>query len=483
MMRKIKSLVSIFLTLILLTSCASLDFNVNVNNQPHIPNPHLGQYYKLQKSYDINLGNEEFKMPYSAYITKDKVLIDNNEILNPRFKAIRVKTYDYFLTRYKVNPISLGINNQFVDVYTTINDEGKTFRLIKINDDLIINDVGRYLDFMVKAQSSEVRKEVVNYSSNTPLNYEANGVLLSMKYAGKNGENGQYRPSYYETYWIAMDDKKELTIYRINDILLPRKDFFILKTDTQENSKSHVETISLTELQNKTKTVKQITPTLGKSRYIDISFISDKYISFTEKISDTKEVSRNAQYRTYPLDNIDSTSPLSIEDLFGLQGKDSMESASRDKIKDVQNLGSDLLKGIEYDSFILKRKKGKWVFEGKINASDEYSPAILTYQFNINSLNKMYNYNTLQPSFDIIYKVNPNAEDAVSSPGRFFTVVKEKDKIKIYKKDSNNVLPLEPLKVITLPEDGDIIMNEWALSASYVKEWNSIISNVGVQIK
>ena len=488
-MKKIHSIISFFLVMVFLTSCSSYTYGRLEQKAPLKQAVKLNTAYRYTMSYIIDdkdgmAGSRSMDMtiPYTAYITDDLIVIDNKEYKHPKFKAIRVKAYDYFLTKYKINPQSIGIEAETLVVYSLLDQTGLSLRFIKLSDDKILYDNGKTLDLLETVDVSEVRTKVINYGQSDYRDYDANGVLLGLRYNRKIGENSISSP-YYETYWIFMDEKNELKVYRINNILIPRKEFHLLEVEKQENDERIVETIKSSMINNRSNTVKQVNVDEKESRFVDITFISDRYISYIEKTSLNKTFPIASRYITNQLANIDSSKSIPIEDILGMEAKNTYDSISRDRIKDINNNGDNLLGAIDSSSYILRRQDGKWIFEGLIKGDEPISKDLLTFKFNAKTENQFFNFDKLLPRIDKIRDRDASVLDAVSSPGLFFTVVKDEGKLSIYRKTDNNTLEKEPIKVLSLPDYGDIIMSEWATSSETVKYWSDTIKLIGVEIK
>ena len=137
---KILTLILVFLTIF--SSCTSPELNELPEQAPVKKAIDLDKYYKLERSFHIRTSEgggesavyEEFVLPYTAYIEKDLIIIDNTEYRNPEFKALQVRAYDYFLTKYKIDPEKVGISAEFITVYSSLDKKKQDLRFMKIDD-------------------------------------------------------------------------------------------------------------------------------------------------------------------------------------------------------------------------------------------------------------------------------------------------------------------------------------------------------------
>ena len=120
---------------------------------PRTPKLELAPYWVFDSAYSLNPDNHDIDEDYfnglGAYLSNERIIIGTDSIENPNLKAMQVKTYEYFLTRYKISPSEVGLTEDIVAVYTVTDAKGFSERIYKLSDEKIAierNNVLLYLN-------------------------------------------------------------------------------------------------------------------------------------------------------------------------------------------------------------------------------------------------------------------------------------------------------------------------------------------------
>lgn len=173
------------------------------------------------------------------------------------------------------------------------------------------------------------------------------------------------------------------------------------------------------------------------------------------------------RYLTIPIDNINSSYGLSIEELYSNDVKEIFYERSKEILGDIDN--SILDKFIDYTNFTLKRIDGKWRLLGKIIIKD-YNGNGKDFKISFSQNKKILNYDTLLISWKDLKSKFPFIEDAYTSPTGRIAIIIFDDNLLIYEMEDRNIKG-SPLFSMNLNEDEEVIMAEWA-SGSYVDMWS-----------
>lgn len=450
---------------------------------PRTPKLELAPYWVFDSAYSLNPDNHDIDEDYfnglGAYLSNERIIIGTDSIENPNLKAMQVKTYEYFLTRYKISPSEVGLTEDIVAVYTVTDAKGFSERIYKLSDEKIAierNNVLLYFN-----QTDHLQETNIELSTDTlgnPVQKQpssANGVLLGLR-KDRVDLNGIPGEAEYRTLWIAKPKDEPLEIYEVEDILFPRNVFYKMSVERQENVDVIRESIVIKNLADGSE-VRETASLDMESRLSDITFVSNDYFSVRSGIYSNREFGPMQFYSTRNISNPQYDRRIGITDVFGPEGINVMETAAKIALGAQKPEESVGLVEIKENSFILKRYNGRWIYEGRINSEDSLEDKHLTYPMNFGDNYRVYRYDNLTPRWSEIVSLVPNAQDAVSSPDAFFAIIRTKSKLLVYPKDENGNLGADPLATIPL-DDEEIIMHEWALG-DFVGEWSKVVKQSG----
>ena len=250
---KLVKLIALMISAILLTSCA--DSGGQVQDLIIAPDTKIsaieGKWEVTSLLYRLgsNINDEE-----SDYIGKealfhtDAVVLGSEYTKEPSYKIKRVKTSDYLIYKYKTSPLSLGLQNEYIDVITVLNQEQYFCELLRLDDKtafiykedgffrlerkvakVSLDEVLRYIDVEESVQQS--------FGSIEPENLNS-GVLLGFKIQSFD-EDTELPIWEYTTYWIQMKNRQLGEIYKMEHLLLPRKNGFWI-VEQERVAKNHI---------------------------------------------------------------------------------------------------------------------------------------------------------------------------------------------------------------------------------------------------
>lgn len=492
MKKGLRKLLTVLVLLTLPLALSGCFFNGTVlavdQTMPKTPKLDLAPFWVFDQAFSLDPDNQDIDGDYfkglGMILSGELIQIGTDIVQRPDIKAMKIKTYDYFLTRYKISPQQVGLTDNQMVLYTITDAKGFSARIYKVNDQRIAlerNNILLYFNETTKLADTgiTVKTDSTGSLSNIPPS-NANGVMIGLRGQRTVDKAGVLGPASYRTLWIAQQRGGDLKIYEIPDILFPRNVFYQLKVERQENIDVVRETLVLKNLSDQSVT-RETAPPQGLSRFSDITFVSNDYISVAARLDLKKDAGDMQLYSTRNITNLKYENRVGITDLFGPEGLQVMKSAANIAIGNAKPAQVSGLAEVEANSFILRRYNGRWIYEGRINALDETSDKHLTFPMNFRDNQRVYRYDTLVPNWSQIRNSVPGAQDAVSSPDDFFTVVRTKDQLLIYPKDQAGNLGSEPLAIIEL-QDEQIIMHEWALG-SFVDDWSTIANHLGAPIK
>lgn len=481
---RLRPLLVLLVSLVVLTGCYQAGTVLAIDDTlPVTPELALSPYWIFDTAYSLDPDNQEIDEEYfrglGAYLSKDRIIIGTDSVETPNLKVMQVRTYEYFLTRYKIAPEQVGLTADKLLVYTATDAKGFAVRVYQLNEAKIAierNNILLYFNRTDKLADTNI--QVSTDSQGNPVKppvSNANGVLLGLRKA-RITTGGVPGPADYRTIWIAWERGTPLKIYEVPDILFPRDVFYSLKVDRQENLDVVRETIQIKNLSDNSVVV-QTPPPANTSRLTDLTFISNDYFSAISGLYPGRAIGPMKYYSTRSVFKPDLESKVAITDLFGPEGLNVMTVAAENALAGQDAAGLAGLGELDLTSFVLKRYNGRWIYEGRISALDPAQDKHLTYPMNLRDNFRVYRYDTLTPRWSEIKSRVPDAVDAVSSPERFFTVVRTRSRLLIFRLLEDGRLAGEPMARLELEEE-EIMMHEWA-RGSFVAEWNKVVMPLG----
>lgn len=501
---KVFKLIVLVISSLILSSCTSSGGQV----QELIASPKSniaaveGKWEVTSSVYKLGNNIVDEKSDYigkEALFHTNAVVLGNEYTKEPSYKLKRVKTTDYLIYKYKTSPLSLGIQNEYINVITILNQEQYFCELLQLDDQtaLIFREDGFYkLERKVtKVSLEEVMRYIdveesvqQSFGSIDPENLNS-GILLGLKIQSFD-ETTELPKWDYNTYWIQMKNREFDGIYSLEDLLLPRKNgFWIVEQDRIiENGvvNDEIFATSLFNLQKQEKAmedlifnfdeklnsldtaIERVEPSILKN----IVFVGNDYIS-VENIDIDRGDRRTLQ--TYAIDNLDDKKPIKLSDLVG----DTAINLFTEGARSVISIDDQVVPNEE--NFGLTRRNGYWTLKGRINYKDKDEE--LFREFNIKAIppKDMVSYDELAIPFDAVRLAVSDVQDVFSSPNSDFLVVITSSHVVIYSIEGYDVNN-SPLARIELPPDSSVVMSEWATDR-YPDIWkNEMIKQGAIEV-
>ncbi len=413
-------------------------------------------------------------------ISSSKISIFNKTYQEPSFK-LKVVDGSYVLS-YELNLILKDIiePSENVDIISFIGSNNLIGEFIVIDDN---NGYLFYSGLLIKLVREDINPRYIEDSNNKveaeviDEDYDSNvGVMLALKTSRKESENGNFHDVSYRTLWISFKDNKLEPILEKNNIIFPRLNgIWTIEKKAISEKDSYNEYFIAKPIDGREDI--QITSDISANLYKDINFISNDYISIERFEGDDLD-SSFPMYRTIPIDNINSSQGLSIDEIYSTEVKQKYER-DFDEVFDSLSLEqqSALINKVDYTNFTIKRIEGKWALVGRI-ISDDPNEKGVDFKLSINPNKKILNYDTLLIPWKDLKGRFPFIEDAYTSPTGRIAIIIFNNKLFVYELEDGSIKG-NPITSIDLNEGESVIMSEWA-TGSYVDKWARAFKDGGV---
>lgn len=478
-------LLLLIFSLILFTGCSAKNMMLDIDQtMPQVPDLPLHAYWTFQDAKSLDRANPKIDKGYyeglGLYITAQRMKIGRDEVPMPRLKAMNIKTYDYFLTKYRMSPQEVGIPETQIPMITVTDAKGFAARIFQLEEDRIALERNGILVFFTKVASLEDTglQTGIPTQEDDMANDKANGVLIGLRGARTVTPDGIGEAS-YRTIWLCQKKGGPLEVYIVPNILFPKDVFYEFRVERGENREAAQETIVIENLSSGQES-REGAAEPGVSRYNNLTFISNDYLSLESRLYKGKEEGAFQYYSTRNVDRLNYEDRVSITDLFGPEGQSVMKTAYEQGLSTKEDALRQDLDDYQANSFILKRGRGRWAYEGRVNNQRPHSDNFLTYPMIFRDNEKVYRYDDLEPSWSDIKRRVPEAKDAISSPGDYFVVVQTENQLLVYPKLKGQ-LGDEPLANFSTPGE-TIVMHEWA-RGDYVNKWTAEVTKRGIQMR
>ena len=395
-MKKLIILFIILLSLVL-TACTIDDSNIQdkiVSPESNIT-PIQGKWVIVEKVITTENGeptdddllgveiiDKENYIDREVLFNKDAVIVADDYAENPTFKFKNVNTKDYLLYKYKINPDSLGISSETIQIITSLKDNQLFYEFVSYNEDnlLIFIDNSFYrLEKVADEVSSEEVSRYINIESNMMKTFDTievedlnSGILLGIKIPTYD-EVKDIPDWEYKTIWIKSENR-QISKYELDRLLVPRKNgFWIIGVDRNETGSSINDRIiavpqftkveldkAIEELEMAKNSLASESISLFASRpsvLKDILFIGNDYISIEKTEVDNKN---KKMLEIYTLDNIDEERPIKISDI--VEDGDFLFSEGS---QNIQSIGENV--ALNESNVGLTRTNGYWIIKGRMN--------------------------------------------------------------------------------------------------------------------
>ena len=417
-----------------------------------------------------------------AYLIGDEIQLDSNKVnilgiykqnIHYKLKAVQgdyIISYENSLTmnefmngREMVDLISIIDKNQIIGEFF-LNSDTEMILLYKSN--LIkLRRINKSANF------DDIKNDVVIGNETQEEEFDAKeGIMLGIKTPNKEIDEGIYSNEKYRTLWISHDNWKIGNVYEKPNIIFPRLNGIWKLEVNQKNSNGfEYDEFQVGKYDEKLKdnTVGKLN--LDKSEYKTIKFVGNDYIAIG-KYQGNSFMGNYPIYQIIPVNNINIENGLQIDEIFtGIEKEKYLEefqgeinSLSQEQLEQL-NISS-----INYNNLAIERRIGRWMFVANLLPKD-INEAGESFKISILPDSRFINYNSLYMSWKALKQQLGFFKDVFISPLGKIALVQFYDYIAIYKIENGNLIT-EPLEMIPIGENDEIIMSEWS-SGSYVEQW------------
>lgn len=498
-MKKITLTILILTLLLILSGCSASILDVQDKIQAPENNilPIEGKW-EIEKSIDMPYGrvqlNDADKLKgKEALFSDDAIVIGNDYATDTTYKLKNINLADYLLYKYKISPDILELDQEKATAITIFSNNQYFSEIIKYDEDKIftvIEDRIYFLNKKVDKVSSEeidryinIGQKIMNISTTNEVETLRSGVLIGIKTLNYDEEN-QVEDWDYSTLWIKANNRNISSVYKIDELLVPRKQgFWNINVEREKN----IDYIKDNIVGKQRGVIKEdfldsgISPRMAMSMFIEnitpsilknILYVGNDYIS-TESI-DLSTNKKTLQF--YPIDYISDEKAIKISDILGEEGLKTFNEGAQSLIKNTSSVE------LNEESFGLYRRNGYWIIKGRVNYQSKEEE--LYKDYNIKSIppKEVVNYDDLSIPWSVIKYKNPDAIDAFTSPNKDILIVQTRKQLVIYSINNDEISQKEIAKIDISPGDS-IIMAEWA-TGRYTNLWEEeLLKNKSESIK
>lgn len=472
---------AVLLMVVCLSGCKFrlAEISASVMAPVKVTNPLEGQYRfkNVEHLEEGKFVDDTGFRTFTAEFTKEAARIGLERVESPQYVAKLVNAYDYFVEKFRTNPSRFEISDDKMEVMR-ITSEGQSFyEVFRMGEDEIGIVKGNHLITLVKTEftqeglgpyvdgkANQLENELLEDQDYEPIA----GVLLGLR-----GErNDETEESSYRTLWITNDGEIQ-EVYEIDNILFPRKEFWKMEV-VKEAGKERLQIYAITGTPSN---VKEEIVYNYPAEYVDVEFVANNYISILTSDKNSYDRSDMTEGKTIGVDGYNEYTPVPIETFYGESGRQAFLSSliqATDETEEALMANPETEKFI--DSYILRRHHGNWMMESRFQLGDDSIKVPIALRADIN----LVTYDELTIPWSKVRERVPQALDAFNAPGNSFMLVRTPKYLMMYR-ILGGELAEEPLQVIEIKEEEEIIMAEWA-RGEFVKRWTDMAAKEGSKI-
>lgn len=488
-MNKLKFTIIMFLLMLILSSCSIKETNIDerLKAPKIITSPLEGKWNVIDYISVSGTDQKEEKeyMGQTALFHKDALLFMNYYTVKPSFKMKKVNAVDYLLYKYKINADKLGINDKNIEVFSIYNDnqffveairenqdilflyvEDGFYKLEKVMDKVSAEEINKYIDIQEEINKDLSVKETKDLNS---------GILLGIKSSIFDEKNNVPNWS-YSTIWINTEDKEIQEIYKMDELLFPRKSGFwemdVERTIKENRIYDKIDARSqIYKEDSKDKSSISVEKELSGANDINIReksilknvlYIGNNYIS-TEIIDLENKNKKSIEIQT--VDNLKSDNSINLEDIIDngkelfLEGAQGLLNVDETVLLDESNIG-------------IVRKNGYWMLKGRVNYEKNEEEIYKDFIVKAVPPEEIIGHDSHFVLWDEMKRKFPNIIDMYSSPNEDIIIIRNQFEILVYSSDIVKDINSPPLARIEMPESDSIIMAEWS-TQKYTEIWRN----------
>lgn len=490
-MNKLKFTIIMFLLMLILSSCSIKETSIDERlKAPKITTSPLAGKWNVTDYISVSGTDQKEEKEYMgqpALFNKDALLFMNYYTIKPSFKMKKVNAVDYLLYKYKIDAYKLGIDSKTIEVFSIYNDNQFFMEAIKDQEDslfLYIEDGFYKLEkVMDKVSTEEINKyidiqEELNENLSVNETKDSNsGILLGIKSSVFDEENNVPNWS-YSTIWINTEDKEIQEIYKIEELLFPRKSGFweidVNRTIKENRIYDKIDAKSqIYKDYSRDRSSNSLEKEVSRANDINIRessilknilYLGNNYIS-TEIIDLENKNKKTIKVQT--VDNLKDDNSINLEDIIDngkdmfLEGAQSLLNVDETVLLDESNIG-------------IFRKNGYWMLKGRVNYEKNEEEIYKDFIIKAVPPEEIIGHDSHFILWDEIKRKFPNIIDMYSSPNEDVIIIRNQFELLVYSSDIVKDINSRPLARIEMAESDSIIMAEWS-TQKYTEIWRNEI--------
>ena len=427
---------------------------------------------------------------FTAEFSLEESRVGLEKVELPRYISKLVNTFDYFLEKYRVNPSRLQLSTENIEVISITTTDRTFYEVFKLDEEHIAVVKGSNFiklskrkyeegaDLSSSVESREMVEEVQTVMVEDSLFEPRAGVLIGLR--GTRDEETLEQS--YRTLWITNDGEVQ-EVYEVDDILFPRKEFWKLEVLREEVDDTVKERLDIYAITGTPSNIKEKMSYNYPSTFMEVEFVGNNYVSLLTTDTDDPSSENMQSAMTISVDNYNSYRPVNINELDPKEGVTAFINSANQVIEREEDLKDESVnKDKLFTNFILRRHHGNWMLQSRLLVmNEENTEEIYKVPIALKPTKNIVTYDDLTVSWASVKERVPQAIDAFNAPGNSFLLVRTPKYLMMYKIIGVNEISEEPLQLIEIKEEEDIIMAEWA-RGEFVKRWTDVIVKEGRKI-
>lgn len=425
---------------------------------------------------------------FTAEFSMDGARVGLERVEIPRYISKLVNTFDYFLEKYRVNPSRLRLSTESMEVIGISTTDRSFYEVFKLDDNHIAVVKGNNFIKLSKAEYEDGSVGLEEDAESDQFGGEPEaavmvdnlfepraGVLIGLR--GERDE--ETKEQSYRTLWITNDGEVQ-EVYEVDDILFPRKEFWKLEVLRDEVDEAVRERLNIYAITGTPSNIKEKMDYNYPSTYMEVEFVGNNYVSIVSTETDDPSNKNMPVAMTIPVDNFNNYRPVNINELDPKDGVTAFINSADRVIEREEELDSESVSKVNiFTSFILKRHHGYWMLESRLLATNEEDEQqVYKVPVALKPTQSIVTYDDLTVPWVSVKERVPQAIDAFNAPGNSFLLVRTPKYLMMFNIIGVDEIAEEPLQLIEIKEQEDIIMAEWA-RGEFVKRWTDVVAQEG----
>lgn len=404
------------------------------------------------------------------------------KVENPDYVAKRVRTFDYFLEKYRVNPDRFKITEETLEVISINSDTGSFYEIFRLDEENIALVKGSNLIQLKRKEKTATDGDTPEFGNDVITGEEFLTDIVEEPRAGvliglRGERTGLAKDSSYRTLWITNDGEIQ-EVYEIKNILFPRKEFWSLSVVSAVQNGLKKEHLVIASLSSLSKGEVPVATAAFPGRYVDLDFVANNYVGISTTDGPYTTHEKLEKSYTISVDGYQTYTPVNITDVAGTAGLKAFRNSLEQKLAKDGGIKVDEVDMEDfYQSLTLNRESGRWLMGALAKTRDEevYVPVAMRPPVNL------ITYDGMTITWDRIKDKVPQALDAFNAPGNSFILIRTPKYLMMYRITGVNTISDEPLQMIEIKETEQIIMAEWA-RGDFVRRWTEVAQAQGQKI-